>query len=353
MTNRNHLNSQILKTEKLLVQKSLPLTELWNTGFSLQELQIMDIYLSRINSHDPEQRTVEFKKKNLEKMLGVGKINNSVLLKRLAKLNKSVTIPAVHENETARNIGLFSESYMYRNEEQEWIVHLECSDKAREYIFNIEELGYIRYRVKKVTFLKSRQAYFLFLYIEKNRFKGTWEVGVEELRNAICCNTEYYSKFKRFKEVLDRIQAELIEKAGVHYTYTPVKKNGNIVRSIRFSVPQIQNSLTTADNMESENSIARIIERFFWLEPLEEFGLTNFELEELAEIALTIPENRLPFVDGTSEIGIRRYHYMSILASELKRQKSKKNIKDKFSYLAAMIKKDVSFAPIPERDQRR
>ena len=50
------------------VQKSKPLFSLWKSDLTLAEFKILDTYLSRINSHNPEQRDVIFEKGELEKL---------------------------------------------------------------------------------------------------------------------------------------------------------------------------------------------------------------------------------------------------------------------------------------------
>ena len=70
-------------SDKLTVQKSLPLFQLWRSNLSLAEFKIMDTYLSRIDSHKPDKRAVIFEKGELEKALGVKKINNADLKDRL------------------------------------------------------------------------------------------------------------------------------------------------------------------------------------------------------------------------------------------------------------------------------
>ena len=55
--------------DKLTVQKSLPLFALWRSELTLAEFKILDTYLSRIDSHKPEKRTVVLKKANLRSFL--------------------------------------------------------------------------------------------------------------------------------------------------------------------------------------------------------------------------------------------------------------------------------------------
>ena len=58
---------------KLVVQKSNPLKTLSETGMSLSEFKILDAYLSRIDSHNPDKRLVRFEKGELANIFGVKK----------------------------------------------------------------------------------------------------------------------------------------------------------------------------------------------------------------------------------------------------------------------------------------
>ena len=76
--------------DKLTVQKSLPLFALWRSELTLAEFKILDTYLSRIDSHKPNKRAVMFGKGELEKILGLKKINNQDLKTRLKHLMGNV-----------------------------------------------------------------------------------------------------------------------------------------------------------------------------------------------------------------------------------------------------------------------
>ncbi|MDB7859495.1 hypothetical protein, partial [Intestinimonas butyriciproducens] len=60
--------------DNLLVQKSNPLLSLSETGLTLAEFKILDAYLGRINSHDPEKRFIRFEKGEIERLLDVSQI---------------------------------------------------------------------------------------------------------------------------------------------------------------------------------------------------------------------------------------------------------------------------------------
>lgn len=97
-----------------------------------------------------------------------------------------------------------------------------------EVFFNIENLGYLRYKLRCITSLTSRYTYIMFIYLEANRFRKSWDVPLDELKQILDCDkVETYSAFKEFnKQVLKRVQKEMHEKTECRYSYEPIKKVG-------------------------------------------------------------------------------------------------------------------------------
>lgn len=228
---------------KLTVQKSLPLFSLWRSDMSLSEFKILDTYLSRINSHEPEKRTVSFTKGELEQLLGVTKINKADLSERLNGLGRFVEIEGADDK--IHKVGLFEEVIGEIDENGQWSIQLTCTTKAMKYIFNIEKLGYLRYKLRCITSMTSRYTYVLFMYLESNRFRKSWVVGVDELRQILNCEQdELYKEFKRLNErILKRCQKELLEKTECKFSYEPIK-TGKRVTGVKFTLE------TLADNIE-------------------------------------------------------------------------------------------------------
>ena len=207
--------------DKLTVQKSTPLLSLWRSELTLAEFKILDTYLARINSHNPEQREVLFEKGELESILGVQRINNDELKQRLKHLmGQVVEILDEDDEDGFRMVTLFEDAYLRQDKNGLWQVKMECTQQAMKYIFNIENLGYLRYKLRCITSITSRYTYVLFIYLEKNRFRKTWEVDVDELKEILSCEKEEtYKKFYRFNElVLKRVQQEMYEKTECRYT---------------------------------------------------------------------------------------------------------------------------------------
>ncbi len=235
---------------KLIVQKSNPLQSLSQTSLTLPELKILDAYLARIDSHNAEKRLVRFDKGELESILGVTKINKSDLDTRLDSLFASVSVQDDRKPNGFTKIALFEKAEAYQDDDGLWVIDLFCTPSAREYIFNIDNLGYLRYRLRNVINITSRYSYVLFLYLlDKAAFKSTWSISLSELKLILKCNAERYNSFKFFNaEVLKEAQTEIHEKTDLRFEYTP-KRRGRKVAEIEFRVDRqaLPKELTASD----------------------------------------------------------------------------------------------------------
>lgn len=329
--------------DKLTVQKSLPLFALWRSELTLAEFKILDTYLSRIDSHKPEKRAVTFEKGELEKILGVQKINNRDLETRLKHLMGNVIkISDGDAKKGFRLVTLFEEAVAEQDDYGLWQVKLECTQKAMKYFFNIEHLGYLRYKLRCITSITSRYTYITFIYLEANRFRKSWEVSLEELKQILDCDKEeLYKEFKYFnRDVLKKVQKEMHEKTECKYTYEPIKKGRSVV-SVKFTVETLPKaSLDIGPNqMTLEQWQEKKREGELWEEAVAEFGFTSEQIEALHEVLICISENRMPqSIACYDAIDLRRYHYMCIKVAELK---NRQNVKNHFSYLLKMLKQDA------------
>lgn len=319
---------------KLTVQKSIPLFSLWRSEMSLAEFKILDTYLSRINSRQPEKRTVVFTKGELEKLLGVTKIDKKNLEERICGLFQIVKVE--EEPGKFRNVGLFEEAYGEADEKGLWTVSLTCTAKAMKYVFNIEQLGYLRYKLRCITGLTSRYTYVLFMYLESNRFRKSWTVSVDELRMLLNCDQEEsYAAFKVFNDrILKRCQKELHEKTECRFSYAPVK-TGRWVTAVKFTLE------TLADSIEAELPGQMSIDDYDYNDPNAIYAevlpesLTPEEIEALRTLAAPkvfwIPDGLTP-----RDCAVADYLRQKVVLMNA----SKTTIHKPYSYLKAMIEKD-------------
>lgn len=232
-------------TDKLIVQKSQPLFALWRSNLTLSEFKILDTYLGRIDSRKPEKRKVIFEKGEIEKCLGITKINIVDLKKRLYHLMGNVVeVPDSSSKNGFKAVTLFEEVEAEQDDDGIWEIKLECTKKSMKYFFNIENLGYLRYKLRCITSITSRYTYIMFIYLEANRFRGTWEVSLDELKVILNCDKEEtYKQFKRFNDlILKRVQKELHKKTECYFEYNTIKK-GRYVKAISFTLKPISEKI--------------------------------------------------------------------------------------------------------------
>lgn len=319
---------------KLTVQKSTPLFSLWRSDMTLAEFKILDTYLSRINSHDPEKRTVVFTKGELEQLVGVKKINKSALASRLNGLGRFVEV--AHSDNRIHKVALFEEAYGEMDENGLWTVKLTCTSKAMKYIFNVEKLGYLRYKLRCITSLTSRYAYILFMYLESNRFRKTWDVPISELRQILNCTDELYNEYKYFNQrILQRSQKELHEKSECRFSYVPIRI-GRKTTAVRFTLetladsmePPIPGQMSLYDFEDTEDPNAIYADAL----PPE---LTPEQVEALRTLAVSkvfwIPDGLHP-----RECAIADY----LREKTVMMHAHNRDVKHPFAYLKAMIEKD-------------
>lgn len=337
--------------DKLIVQKSNPLLNLWRSSLTLAEFKILDIYLSRINSHDPEKRTVIFQRGEIERALGVSRILKSDLRERLRGLYKLVDIDT--ENGGMKQFPLFMESEAVPDKNGVWRVRLTCSPGAMEYIFNIDHLGYLQYQLRSITALTSRYSYILFLYLEQNRYRKTWEIDLDELKEMLSCDSDKtYTEFKRFNDlVLKKCRRELTEKTGCRFDYETVK-SGKKVTAIRFTLETLADILPERERREELPGQIDILSAdlddeysYPWeSEPDNSLyadalppEFTPEEVEAIRSLAAPIvPHKYNSDVPPECEVVDYLRHKTALMNAV-----DKGKIKNKFKYLLAMIQKDV------------
>lgn len=331
-------------SDELLVQKSNPLQSLSETELTLPEFKILDAYLARINSHDKEKRTVKFEKGKLEELLGVSRILKDDLDKRLRHLFQVVEIKDETKRKGFKLVSLFEEADAEPDENGLWQITLTCTPSAREYVFNIDNIGYLRYRLKNVINLTSRYSYILFLYLENNRFRKSWEVSLSELKRLLNCTAETYNTYYRFNDlVLKKCQKELTEKTDIRYSYEPIKK-GRKVTGIKFILEtladveplQLENQITfnTTPALDEDEALKKYgSERISFIAEACNYEFSAEEMRVLLDIIVQL------YPDSQDQIA--RYNYLMRKYNELKLWASREKINNRFSYLKKLLENDL------------
>lgn len=329
---------------KFLVQKSNPLQSLSETKMTLAEFKILDAYLSKIDSHKPEERCVTFDKGELESLLDVTQIKNKDLSNRIDNLFKVVTIQDPDKPNKFTKIALFSCAECTQGDDGLWTIKLACSPEAMEYIFNIESIGYLRYRLKNVVNLTSRYSYILYLYLESNRFRGAWTIPLDDLKKMLCCTADTYSEYKRFSTmVLKKCQKELSQKTDIAFDYTALRR-GRKVTSIQFILKTPQNAADSPveplfdDPVEFDWADFYGSERLATLAEGCNYEFNKAEMEQIARVLVRI---NIPCDRTTKSELFGKQFYLREKYAALNVIMCKKPIKNRFKYFLRMLDSDA------------
>ena len=332
--------------DKLTVQKSLPLFALWRSDLTLSEFKILDTYLSRIDSHKPEKRAIILEKGEIENALGIQKINNQDLKLRLKHLMGNVVeVPDKDEKKGFQLVTLFEEAEAEQDDDGLWNVKLECTQKAMKYFFNIENLGYLRYKLRCITSLTSRYTYIMFIYLEANRFRKSWEVPLEELKKILHCENEAtYNEFRFFNvKILKKVQKEMHEKTECQYSYFPIKR-GRSVKAIRFEVETLPKQYEAPEQLEMPGftdsepifdvSQSEAERRDLYRDALAPYVVTDDQIDGLVQLARKHIDARGHFTG--SDLDQQIYNYL-LFAKRHAKTNARSEIKNIYRYLLPII----------------
>lgn len=210
--------------ENNLVSKSKTIIDLKNLDLNLQELKVLDVYLSKINPKNIDTAKVRFTKKEYCDLISVN--SNWLKTKRLSKylqhlFNNSVVEWLDDEQENFKLHHLFEEAE-YDKTTQEIILECGRSDYVRSMFFDINTCGYIKYALKNTLYLKSTYSIKLYLYFLQNRFRKKWKIALEELKENILevSDIETYSQYKFLNAyILKPSIKEINEKTNLEIKY--------------------------------------------------------------------------------------------------------------------------------------
>lgn len=339
--------------QRYWVQKSDPLVLMRSVPFSLGELKVLDTYISRINVADDSRTTVTFTKDEYEKLMGISKINAEVLKKHAeGLLGKIVTLEM--PNKSFLKFVLFTAAYYHLDDYGVPVIELSCSPQAKYLFFCIGKYHYFKYALENVINLTHKASYLLYIYVLHNRYRGEWELSLDELRNDVldCKEQESYQEYKIFKNrVFDPAVKEVNKKTDCHFEYEAIRR-GRKVAQIKFIyhsqqllVDDVANSIPV-ENDESEIDW----EQFYGSEQLAilaEGCAYEFNKEEMEQISRVLVRIHIPKdqMSGSQIFGKQFYlreKYAALNAEAAKKAKNnEKPIRNRFKYFLKMLEDDA------------
>lgn len=356
---------------KYWVQKADPLIAMKSVPFTLGELKILDTYISRINAADDTRRTVIFTKEEYEELMGLSCANPRALQKHIKALLSR--IPELYMPDDGYiSFVLFEKAYYHKDKYGKPIIELTCTETSKDLFFCIGKYHYFKYALENVINLTRKSSYLLYLHILTNRFRGEWELLLDELRDEVldCKEQESYQEYKIFKrDVLDPAVKEVNKKTDCHFEYEAIKR-GRRVAKIKFTYlaeEQIDGQLSfdevadvpqLPDQSEDEDELRLAKYGTEILAILAEGVKDEFSKEEMEEISIILTRINTPKdhnLSGYNATVYGRQHYLrekyAALNAETakKERKGSKPIKDRFKYFKKMLENDA-FQPVSYKE---
>ena len=236
-----------------IVEKSRPLMLLKAGSIGLEEVKVLDTYLSRINARDPEHRSVRFAKVEYERLMGLQQIRPEQLKKHIEKLyNADLELTDESRPGWSDNIKLFSRRKIYKDTKGQWWIELTCTPEAKQYFFSVDSMGYFRYYLSNIAGLTSLYSYNLYMYFLMQAFRRAWKVEIAKLKEILHCDSKRYEEFKFFNgEILKKSIAEINEQTDMKVEYSVVR-TGRRASHIEFTVVTMAKLPSTKKNTKAE-----------------------------------------------------------------------------------------------------
>lgn len=332
------------------VQKSDPLVLMRSVPFSLGELKILDTYISRINAADDTRRTVIFTKEEYEELMGINYANYRALQKHTKGLLGKV-VELKMPNKDYLQFVLFTKAYYHKDEYGKPIIEITCTEEAKDLFFCINKYHYFKYALENVISLTRKASYLLYVYIRTNRYRGEWDIDLNELRDTVLdCKAQHtYKEFKEFKKaVLAPAVKEVNQKTDCHFEYQAIKR-GRKVAKIKF----IYHSMGHQMEEKVEASLSPISQQSLFdnyddchidygsdlANLLGDCACDNEFTPEQIRVIQDLIIRVFPYSTDHMEMCdylIGKVHKMNLYDTD------RKTIKNRFSYLCKMIESDIS-----------
>lgn len=271
-----------------LIEKSLPLLGIGeNAIWGDAEIDLLEIYLSRINARDKETGKVMFPLSDLEEYRKVDRIRTTNVERYLKNIMAPLTVRSIDDPNVFVLVTLFTRCEVDKNPaDGKYWVYMKPTEEGEKYFFNISRIGYVRYRLGIVRKLNMVEK-LLYGILKQRSSKGFYYADIEKLRKELGCNTKaYIDRPNNFVSLLNRSIKRIMEETPMKLIKMKKRNNANHeIMGFDFYVeedeeinPQI--CLKVADTLEIEYEKAVMI-----LNAANKYGVSDTEINERVQYA--------------------------------------------------------------------
>ena len=206
-------------SENYIVKKSNIINELIESKFTLQELRLFSVYLSRINPEDISSRVVRFKINDFQRLTGLKHLWKSELKRTFRQLLSKSIVEISDDLTEGGGFQIFSEINPCRNENGEKCIEIIPHYRALPYLFNLKR-EFFRYKLWNVLQLKSANQFRMYEILKQYESAGSREISVFDLKEQLGIAAEAYPRIDNFRQrVIDKCQIALKEHTDISFKY--------------------------------------------------------------------------------------------------------------------------------------
>ena len=212
------------------------LNQLCTEQYTLPELRLFAVYLSRIDTRDssesPQSRAVRFTLDEFKELTGLKRVCKSDLLPSLKHLLDRQRIEespgSTEDNCKVRLFNLFSGAYFEKNKNGENFVEISATDEAIPYLFNIQR-EFVKYKLWNILQLTSKNQIRMYEVLKQyinTKPAGWFECSIDRLKYLLGIPANKYTEFKSFKRsVIDKCQRAINQSTDIYFEYKCSKMN--------------------------------------------------------------------------------------------------------------------------------
>lgn len=249
--------------ENNLIEKSKQLVWARFDTYTVQELRLLEVYLSRIDARHPESNTVEFTLSEYAKLMGLPDLRAEQVEPYLKHfVSSSVSIPHDPANRKRTQFTVYplfcKGTCLYDETLHQYVISIACNPELKDVFFNLADSRYIRYRLRYTKDMKSQYGIRLYGMLRDWLPNGSYTVSVEQLRADLGATKSSYDVMRDFnRRVLDVAVADINDFSDLKVSYEKIKKGRTITDirfklSLKFSPKRMKDTLESATSEESE-----------------------------------------------------------------------------------------------------
>lgn len=225
--------------KKNVVEQSYQLNQLVATGWTLQELRLLTVYLSKINARDRATSSVKFTLADYSKLFGI-EVNEGAIDRTTDNLmNKRLKL--VRDNGGFNKKGLFTECDY---DPESGTITIDLNPKLEQMFFDLSR-DYFKYELWNAIRLKSPIQVRMYQLLKQREKLGRWEVSPEVLQELLGVTGASATRWNNFRVwTLDACQRALKETTDISYEYCKGRggRGGkwlSIVFKIKKNIPEV------------------------------------------------------------------------------------------------------------------